>query len=255
MAEDELSRELEACRHRIADLERQLADRQSDLLDQGKDLQQFAHVAAHDFREPLRAIVNYTQLIELRYGARLDEKAHEFMEQVVNSAHRMGDLVDGLVSYSRVTAAEAVIRERVNLNGVLAGVMLKLDKNIRETGASIKSSDLPEVSGEEQSLDRLFQELITNALVYRSEKPPNVRIGAVEKDDCWEFEVTDDGIGIDPRYHERIFGLFKRLHGPNIPGVGLGLAICRKIVERHGGKLWVESQAGQGSTFRFTLPE
>ena len=255
MAEDELRQELEACRRRIAELERQLADLQSNLMDQGNDLQQFAHAAAHDFREPLRAIVNYTQLIELRYGAQLDEKAHEFMKQVVKSAHRMGDLVDGLVSYSRLTAAEVVVRERVNLNGVLAGVMLKLDKMIRETDASIESGDLPQVPGEEQSLERLFQELITNSLVYRSEQSPKVRIAAVEKNDCWEFACTDNGIGIDPQYHERIFGLFKRLHGPNIPGVGLGLAICRKIVERHGGKMWVESQAGQGSSFRFTLPE
>src|SRR5271154_819684 len=197
MAEDELRQELEACQRQIAELERQLADRQSNLLDQGKDLQQFASVAAHDFREPLRNIISYTQLIELRYSAQLDDKAHEFMKQVIAAASRMSDLVDGFVRYSRATAAEPVVRERVNLNGVLAGVMLKLDKKIRETGASIESDELPEVSGEEQPLERLFQELIANSLLYRSEQPPRVRLTAVEKDNCWEFEVTDNGIGID----------------------------------------------------------
>jgi light-regulated signal transduction histidine kinase (bacteriophytochrome) len=254
MPEDDLRQELAACRDKIAELERQLAENTAGVRQSNQDLQQFAYVASHDFREPLRAIVSYTQLIEMRYGKQLDEAAHDFMKQVLNSAQRMTDLVDGLVSYSRISTVENVGRERVNLNGVLAGVMLKLDRTIRETGATIHCGELPEASGEEQSMERLFQELITNSLVYRSDQPPIIDIAAVEKDEFWEFAITDNGIGIDAQYHERIFGLFKRLHGPSIPGVGLGLAICRKIVERHGGKIWVESQAGQGSTFRFTLP-
>jgi light-regulated signal transduction histidine kinase (bacteriophytochrome) len=255
MSEDELRQELAACRRKIAELEQQLEENTAVVRQSNQELQQFAYVASHDFREPLRAIVSYTQLIELRYGKLLDEAAHDFMKQVVDSAHRMGNLVDGLVSYSRINTSEAVRRERVNLNGVLAGVMLKLDKMIGETGATIDCGELPKVSGEEQSLERLFQELITNSLVYRSGQPPVISISAIEKGQFWEFAVVDNGIGIDPQYHERIFGLFKRLHGQSIPGVGLGLAICRKIVERDGGRIWVESQVGQGSTFRFTLPE
>jgi light-regulated signal transduction histidine kinase (bacteriophytochrome) len=255
MSEDELRQELAACRRKIAELERQLEENTAGVRQSNQELQQFAYVASHDFREPLRAIVSYTQLIELRYGKQLDEAAHDFMKQVVDSAHRMSNLVDGLVSYSRINTLETVAHVRVNLNGVLAGVMLKLDRMIGETGATIDCGELPEVSGEEQALERLFQELITNSLIYRSELPPVVNITAVEKGKFWEFAVADNGIGIDPQYHERIFGLFKRLHGQTIPGVGLGLAICRKIVERDGGRIWVESQVGQGSTFRFTLPE
>jgi light-regulated signal transduction histidine kinase (bacteriophytochrome) len=254
MPEDELRQELAACKQKIGELERQLANNTAGIRQTNQDLQQFAYVASHDFREPLRAIVSYTQLLEMRYGKQLDAAAHEFMKQVITSAHRMSDLVDGLVSYSRVSSTEVAGRGRVSVNGVLAGVMLKMDRTIREAGATIQCGDLPELMAEEQSLERLFQELIANSLVYRSAQPPDIRIHAREDGEFWEFAVADNGIGIDPAYHERIFGLFKRLHGPNIPGVGLGLTISRKIVEQHGGRMWVESKLGQGTTFRFTLP-
>jgi len=252
--EDELAQQLTGCQRKIAELEQQLAQHTARARQSNQDLKEFAYMASHDFREPLRTIVSYTQLIELRYGQQLDPAAHEFLNQVVRSAHSMNALVDGLVSYSYASTVEPISRGRIGLDGVLAGVILKLDKQIRETGAIVENVELPEVRGDEQSLDRLFYELIANALLYRGDHSPNVKISATEAGEFWEFAVTDNGAGIDPAYHDRIFGLFKRLHGLSIPGIGLGLAICRKIVERHGGKMWVESQAGHGATFRFTLP-
>jgi len=254
LSESELREQLSACQLKIAELEQQLANNTDGIRQSNEDLKQFAYVASHDFREPLRAIVSYTQLVERRYGGLLDETGLEFLKQVVRSAHHMNDLVDGLLSYSRASAVESNSFGRVNLNGVLAGVLLKLDGKIRESGASIDLGELPEVSGEEQSLDRLFYELIANALLYRGDQPPRVGILATEEGAFWQFAVTDNGIGIDAAYHDRIFGLFKRLHGRSTPGIGLGLAICRKIVERHGGSIWVESQPGHGTNFRFTLP-
>jgi light-regulated signal transduction histidine kinase (bacteriophytochrome) len=254
MREDELRQQLDACQRKVAELERRLVENTAAMRQSNEDLRQFAYVASHDFREPLRAIVSYTQLIERRYGKDLDEPAHEFMRQVISSANRLSQLADGLLSYSRVSTAETISFDRVSLTGVLAGVLLKLDQNIRESDASIEFGELPDVFGEEQALERLFNELIANALLYRSEQRPQVNIAAREDGEFWLFAVSDNGIGIEPAYHDRIFGLFKRLHSRSIPGTGLGLAICRRIVERHGGKMWVESQAGQGTTFRFTLP-
>jgi len=191
--------------------------------------------------------------MELRYGKQLDEAAHEFLNHIVASAHSMNALVDGLVSYY-ASAVDPDSLIHISLDGVLAGVVLKLDKRIRNAGAIVECGSLPEVRGEEQSLNRLFYELIANALLYRGDQPPTVKISATAAGEFWEFAVTDNGAGIDSAYHDRIFGLFKRLHDRSIPGVGLGLAISRKSVEGHGGKLWVESQAGHGATFRFTLP-
>ena len=250
----ELLEQLNACQRKIAELEQQLANNTANSRQSIEDLKQFAYVAAHDLREPLRSIVSYTQLVERRYGAQLDGTALEFLQQVVNSAHHMTDLVDGLTSYSRALAVETDALRRVNLTGVLAGVVLKLDSKIKECGATIELGELPAVLGEEQSLERLFYELIANAMLYRSEQPPRAKITATEAGEFWEFCVMDNGIGIDAAYHDRIFGLFKRLHNRSTPGIGLGLAICRRIVERHGGSIRVESQLGHGSTFRFTLP-
>lgn len=254
MQESELREQLSACQQKIAELEQRLAANDESVQQSNEDLKQFAYAASHDFREPLRAIASYTQLLELRYGKQLDQSAHEFMKQVVTSAHHMNTLIDGLMSYSRVSSVDALANGRVGLEGVFAGVMLKLDEQVRNTGATIQPGPLPEVPGEEQSLHRLFYELIVNALLYRGEQAPRIEISVKEAGQFWEFAVADNGMGIDAAYHDRIFGLFKRLHGRNIPGIGLGLAICRKIVERHGGAIWVESEAGHGATFRFTLP-
>jgi len=238
----------------VAGFEKRVEERTAELRRSNEDLQQFAYVSSHDLQEPLRTIVGYTQLLEHRCKEKLDDDAKEFMAYIVDAAQRMSALVNDLLSYSRVANVERVPLRRVETSGVVAGVELNLMKAVSESGAVIKSEDLPVVMGDETQLSQLFQNLIGNAIKYRGTDPPKIQIKAEDQGDYWLFSITDNGIGIDAAYHERIFGLFKRLHGRDVPGTGLGLAICRKIVEKHQGRIWVESELGKGSVFYFTLP-
>lgn len=237
-----------------ADLERRVEERTAELRRSVEDLQQFAYVSSHDLQEPLRTIIGYTQLIEQRYKDRLDGDASEFLEYITDAAHRMNALVRDLLSYSRVANAENLYMQQVDINGVVAGAQLNLMRAIEETDAVITCHSLPTLLGDETQLAQLFQNIIANAIKFRGDQPARIDISAEERDEFWLFSIADNGVGIDPVYHERIFGLFKRLHGREIPGSGLGLAICRKIVEKHHGRIWVESEVGRGSVFFFTLP-
>ena len=237
-----------------ADLERRFEQRTADLLRSVEDLQQFAYVSSHDLQEPLRTILSYARLIEARYKDRLDSDAHEFLEYIADAATRMNTLVHDLLSYSRVANADNLAMRPVDTRGVAAGVQLRLAQEIDESGAVIQTGPLPTVLGDETQIALLFQNILKNAIKYRGAQPPEVQLSAADRGEVWQFSISDNGIGIDPAYHDRIFGLFKRLHGREVPGSGLGLAICRKIVEKHGGRIWVESEVGKGSTFHFTLP-
>ena len=236
------------------ELEKRVDERTADLRRSNEDLQQFAYVSSHDLQEPLRTIISYTQLLEHRYNQHLDDDAREFMAYVVEAAQRMSVLINDLLSYSRVVNVENLPLRPVSIPGVVEAVRLNLLKAIDESKASVEYDGLPTVLGDETRLVQLFQNLIGNAIKYRGQAPPAIHISAEDQGDEWLFSVSDNGIGIDPAYHERVFGLFKRLHGRDVPGTGLGLAICRKIVEKHHGKIWVESELGKGSVFRFTLP-
>ena len=236
------------------ELEHRVEERTADLRRSNEDLQQFAYVSSHDLQEPLRTIISYTQLLEHRYGKSLDADAREFMAYVVDAAQRMSVLINDLLSYSRVVNVESLPLRPVSVPGVVEAVRLNLLKAINESAATVTYTDLPSVLGDETRLVQLFQNLIGNAIKYRGPDPPRIHISAEDLGDEWLFSVSDNGIGIDPAYHERVFGLFKRLHGRDVPGTGLGLAICRKIAEKHHGKIWVESELGKGSVFRFTLP-
>jgi light-regulated signal transduction histidine kinase (bacteriophytochrome) len=165
----------------------------------------------------------------------------------------MDDLVSNLLTYSKLASAGHASSSPVEISHVLNWSLANLAKEVEDSGASIEKGDLPVVAGDPVQLAQLFQHLISNALKYRDANPPSVRISAEPAGGQWLFRITDNGGGIDSRYHERIFGLFKRLHGRDVPGSGMGLAICRRIVERHGGRIWVESERGRGSTFLFTL--
>jgi len=236
-----------------AEIEQRVKERTADLRRSVEYLQQFAYVASHDLQEPLRTIVGYSQLIESRYKDQLDADGREFLQYVTGAAQRMNTLVRDLLSYSRVANADNLSLQQVDMNSVLAGVQLNLMKAIEEAGAVITSDRLPAVLGDEALLAQLFQNLITNAIKFRGADPPHIHMSAEDRGDFWMFSISDNGIGIDPAYHERIFGLFKRLTGPEVPGSGLGLAICRKIAEKHNGRIWVESEAGHGAVFYFTL--
>jgi PAS domain S-box-containing protein len=231
-----------------------LAAQAAELARSNADLQQFAWVTSHDLREPIRTLIAFSQLLQTRYRNNLDEQGAQALDFIQTSAKRMDSLVRDLLTYSRVVNTEQQAFSRVSLNSALDWAVSNMQATIKDAHAIVRSADLPEVVGDEVQLVQLLQNLLSNAVKYAMRPDPVVEITAAVLDGEVEVSVKDNGAGIDPRYHERVFGLFKRLHGADVQGTGLGLAICRKIVERHGGRIWVESQPGQGATFKFTLP-
>jgi light-regulated signal transduction histidine kinase (bacteriophytochrome) len=226
-----------------------------DLRRANADLEQFAYSASHDLQEPLRQIAVYSQLLEKKFAAKLDGKGAQYLGYCIEGAHRMETLISGLLEYSQVSRPSDSPPGRVNLGEVIDTVRKNLATTIGETGAKVTAADLPTVHGNPVPLVHLFQNLVSNALKYRGKARPTVHIGAAPQDGHWRFSVQDNGIGIPQEFQSQIFGIFKRLHDRSeYPGTGIGLAICQKIVERSGGRIWVESEPGRGSTFFFTLP-
>jgi PAS domain S-box-containing protein len=235
-------------------VEEALIQQTRELQRSNAELQQFAYVASHDLQEPLRIVANFTQLLAERYASQLDVDAREFMAFAVGGAVRMQALIQGLLSYARV-GAHAGSFEPVDCNEALARAEWNLQASIVENGALVSHEDLPVISADATQLVQLFQNLIGNAIKFKGANPPRVHVSAVRRADDWVFSVRDNGIGIAPQYAERIFGIFQRLHRPEeYPGTGIGLAICKKIVERHGGKIGIESEPGNGSRFFFSIP-
>jgi light-regulated signal transduction histidine kinase (bacteriophytochrome) len=232
----------------------QLKTTLNDLERSNKELEQFAYVASHDLQEPLRMVASYTQLLERRYKEKLDGDARDFINFAVAGANRMQMLITDLLSFSRV-GTRGKPMELTDSHIALGQARINLNAAIEETQAVVTNDDLPEVMADESQLVQLFQNLVGNAIKFHNPgESPRVHISATRKNEDWVFSVRDNGIGIDPKYFERLFVIFQRLHSRDeYPGTGIGLAVCKKIVERHGGKIWIESQAGQGSTFCFTL--
>lgn len=236
--------------------ELELEEQARELERSNAELRQFAYVASHDLREPLRSIASFAQFLDRRYHGRLDDEADQFIRYIVEGVNRMSALINDLLDYSRLINPRVDIFARVDLDQVLRAAIQNLHRTITDTGARILvESRLPAVRGDQTRLMQLFQNLISNAIKYRSERPPEVRLSVASEPGLWRFSVEDNGIGIERQYFERIFGVFRRLHGPEYPGTGIGLASCRKIVEMHGGRIWVESEPGLGSKFSFTLPK
>ena len=229
-------------------------ERERQLEESNERLEQFAYAASHDLQEPLRMVSSYLQLIEQRYADDFDEEGHEFLAFAVDGAERMREMIDSLLAYSRVETAGDPL-EPVDLNDVLDDVRTDLQVQIAERNAAVSVEDLPRVEGDEQQLRQLFQNLFSNALEYSGDESPRVRVEAERSGAEWVVSVSDDGIGIAPEDQERIFEVFQRLHTvEEHAGTGVGLALCQRIVERHDGDIWVDSEPGEGSTFRFTLP-
>jgi signal transduction histidine kinase len=231
-----------------------LEERARELGRANADLQQFAYSASHDLQEPLRIVALYSQLLQRRYAGQLDERADEYIEYLYRAAHQMAQLVTDLLTYTRTTSIAKEEPAFSNVPLVLQRVLSTFEKQIASQQCRVTAGQLPCVSAHEVHVQQLLQNLIGNALKYRSEHTPEISIEAERKGGCWEFAVRDNGIGIDPQYANQIFGIFKRLHGQKYPGTGIGLAICQRIVEGYGGTIWVESELGEGATFRFTLP-
>lgn len=224
-----------------------------ELAKSNEELERFAYLASHDLREPLRMVTSFTTLLAKRYSDRLDKEADKIIGFAVDGASRMEELIDDLLEYSRVDKKNCSLTI-VDCETILENALDNLQLLISETDTEIIRTALPTVLGDSGQLVQLFQNLINNAIVYRSEKPPKIEIAVEDRDQEWLFWVKDNGIGIDPQYSDRIFQIFQRLHTKEeYPGTGIGLAICNKIVEIHGGKIWVESAEGKGSTFFFTL--
>jgi PAS domain S-box-containing protein len=231
-----------------------LQERATELARSNEELQQFAYVASHDLQEPLRMVASYTQLLARRYKGKLDSDADEFIAFAVDGVNRMQRLIQDLLAYSRVGTKGHDFKP-VDTGPALDKALANLKTLMDETGASVTQGTLPRVMGDESQLAQLFQNLVSNALKFRGPTPPRIRVDAERQGDAWRFTVTDNGIGIEPQYFERIFIIFQRLHNKeDYPGTGIGLAICKKIVERHGGRIGLESHPGQGTTFWFTLP-
>jgi light-regulated signal transduction histidine kinase (bacteriophytochrome) len=241
---------------RPPNLEQQLTEAKEALRAREEELRQFAWLAGHDLQEPLRTVHAYAQLLQRNWPGPLDEANAERFRFLMDAATRMRSLIEGLVKWSRLNADGQTFDEQVDTFGMVNLAISALKPALEQSGGAIACDPLPRVRGNLSQIAQLFQNLLDNAVKFRrKEEPPRVRLSAARCGDAWEFAVADNGIGIDAAYHLRIFEPLKRLHGHEYPGVGIGLALCKRIVEAHGGRIHVESAPDQGSIFRFTIPD
>jgi PAS domain S-box-containing protein len=253
LAEEELKKHRDHLEELVNERTMELDNAIIGLKRSNQELEQFAYVASHDLQEPLRMVSSYTQLLERRYKDQLDQDARDFIFFAVDGANRMQHLINDLLDYSRVTSRGKPFA-KLDLSTVLGHAIANLQKKVEETGALIVNDDLPFVYGDEVQLVRVFQNLLDNAMKFRGTDPPRINVSAKTFDDKIQISITDNGIGIDKIYSDRVFTIFQRLHTKiEYPGTGIGLAICKRTIERHGGKIWFESEPGKGTTFYFTL--
>ena len=251
---DAAIRELNATlEQRVADRTRELLRSNEALRQSNDDLNQFAYAASHDLQEPLRMVALYSQLLQRKYGAKLDANADQYISYIVGGARRMEMLLKDLLAYSQTGSSDEGPAGTVHFLDVIRQVLLNLQASVEQSGAMITWDAIPAVHAHEIRLVQLLQNLVSNAIKYRSGEPPRIHISAEWREPEWVLAVKDNGIGIAPEYAQQIFKIFKRLHGQDYPGTGIGLAICQRIVETYGGRIWVESN-GKGSCFYFTLP-
>lgn len=239
----------------ILKLNDRLERRALDLQESNLELERFAYIASHDLQEPLRMVTSFLQLLKKKYSGVLDETAEQYINFAVDGGERMKKLIHDLLEYSRVGVNKDDYAE-IDLNQLLEYVTGLFKESIIITNAELIIHDLPMIYGRKAQFTQLFQNLVSNSIKYRSKQQLRIEIGCIDKKYEWEFYISDNGIGIDPKFNEKIFVIFQRLHNRSeYAGTGIGLSICKKIVERHGGKMWVESSLGEGSTFRFTIPK
>jgi light-regulated signal transduction histidine kinase (bacteriophytochrome) len=218
------------------------------------ELQQFAYIASHDLQTPLRSIAAFAQFLQKDYQGQLDEQADDYINRMVGSVKSMQTMIGDLLAYSRIES-QTVSFHPVDLNQVCDDAVGMLRPLIEDTAGEVTHDDLPTIAGERSQLAQLLQNLISNGIKYHGDQPPRVHVSAQWQDGVWTIAVRDEGIGIDAKYHEKIFEIFRRLHTEQeYSGTGIGLAVCRRIVHRHGGQMWLESQPGEGCTFYFSVP-
>lgn len=247
---ERLKREVQVRRETEGELE----VRARELARSNADLESFAYVASHDLQEPLRTVSIYVQLLQQRYGALFDDDGKKFMDSIVTASRRMQQQIRDVLALARISEEDA-LNQRVSTDAALDEALGSLDHTIERNGATIKRQPLPQVTGNAKLIGQLFQNLLSNALKFRSAADPVIEISSERRDKEWVFAIKDNGIGMEPQYADRIFMVFQRLHSQeDYPGTGIGLAICKKIVERHEGRIWVNSKPGEGATFFFSLP-
>ena len=226
----------------------------TELQRSNEELEQFAYLASHDMQEPLRVIASFCDLLQLRYADKLDDDGKEFIGYAVDGARRMRSLLDDLLTYSRVGRSEIKISP-VPLTEVMTEIQGRLSSIIEDEKADLTFDDLPTVNGDQTLLTQLLQNLVGNGIKFHGDTPPKVHVSAERETNCWTISVRDNGIGIDPQYADKVFQMFQRLHGSDTyAGNGLGLALCKRAVERHGGKIWIDPSEASGSTIKFSLP-
>jgi PAS domain S-box-containing protein len=235
--------------------EQAIAEQVERLARTNADLQEFAYATSHDLQEPLRTIASFSELLRQQYRSHFDKDADQMIDLVIGAATRMSSLIRDVLAYSRVINAEDIPFNDVSTTQMVEWAIENLQFAIKESGAIVEFEHLPVVKAEKAILAHVFQNLISNAIKYRSSAPPHIRIQSRKEGKTWVFSVADNGLGIPAAYHETIFKLFKRLHAGGYEGTGVGLALCKKIVEKHGGRIWVESEPGRGSVFQFTIPQ
>jgi len=252
---EESGLELERANAELEAADRAVRDYARRLQNSNEELEQFAYAASHDLQEPLRMIGGYTRLLASKYGDGLDEQANRYIGQTVDGVDRMQKLIDDLLSYSRVETHGKPFEE-VDAKSAFDWAITNLEVALEQSGGLVTCDELPRVTAEPTQLGQLFQNLISNAIKYGPEERTEIHVGAVREEDGWRFSVSDNGVGIAGEDLERVFELFRRLDsGSSEPGTGVGLAVCKRIVGRHGGRIWAKSEPGQGSTFYFTLPD
>jgi signal transduction histidine kinase len=252
---DELDRRVREKTAELVTVNAALRKSNADLKRTNSDLEQFAYSASHDLQEPLRMVSIFTQLLQEQFAGKLEGNADEYMRQVIRSAGKLERLLKDLRSYLTVAGEMEAGPAQADAEKILKQVAGNLSVPIEENRVRLISTPLPQVQMLEVHLEQVLQNLIGNAVKYRSDNAPEIHVSAVQDSDGWLFSVRDNGIGIDPQYAEQIFGIFKRLHSSAYEGTGIGLALCQRIVERYGGRIWVESAPEQGATFFFTIPE
>jgi PAS domain S-box-containing protein len=240
---------------RVTERTRELLESNEALRKSNEDLNQFAYAASHDLQEPLRLVALYSQMLQKKYSDRLDAQAEQYVSYVINGAHRMEVLLKDLLAYSQVGSLGDGPAGPVVIVEALRKALLNLQASVDQNQGLVTWNGLPTLKAHEIRLVQLLQNLVGNAIKYCGSEPPQVHVDAVRQSGGWRFSVKDNGIGIKPEYLQQIFGIFKRLHGSNYPGTGIGLAICERIVKSYGGEIWVESSLEEGSTFYFTLPD
>jgi len=239
----------------VKELNDTLEKRAVELQSSNSELERFAYVASHDLQEPLRMVSSFLHLLERKMEGHLDDSSKRYIDFAVDGAERMKNLIQDLLQYSRVGTSKDSITD-VDCNAIMDSVQSVLSLAIRETKATLEIKKLPVIKGVQPQILQLFQNLVGNALKYHGDAPLLIEIGCTDKAKEWEFYVKDNGIGIDPKFYDKIFIIFQRLHNKTeYAGTGIGLSICKKIVEKHGGNIWVDSAAKKGSTFYFTIPK